>query len=148
VVNSGTINGDVALSAGNDVYDGSEGTTNGIVFGFDGNDTLIGGDGNDTLIGGAGNDLLIGGEGNDTLVGGVGRDRFLLSLNSGTDTILNFEIGKDLLVLGQGLSFGQLSITQHNSDTLISLAGSNQPLAILEGIQASGMTEANMMSAA
>jgi Ca2+-binding RTX toxin-like protein len=157
VVNSGTINGDVALSAGNDVYDGSEGTTNGIVFGFDGNDTLIGGDGNDTLIGGAGddlliggagNDLLIGGDGNDTLVGGLGSDRFFLSLNSGTDTILDFEIGKDLLVLGQGLSVGQLSITQHNSDTLISLTGSNQPLAILEGIQASGMTEANMMSAA
>lgn len=157
VVNSGTIEGDVALSSGDDTYDGSQGITKGIVFGFDGNDTLIGGDGDDTLVGGDGHDslvggdgddLLIGGAGNDTLMGGLGSDRFVLSLNSGTDTISGFEVGQDVLVLGEGMSFGQLTITQHNSDTFLSLADSTQPFAILTDIQASQMTEVNFATMA
>jgi Ca2+-binding RTX toxin-like protein len=52
-----------------------------------------------------GNDFLSGDLGDDTLVGDVGSDRFLLSTNSGIDTIDDFEVGQDLLVLGNGLSF-------------------------------------------
>jgi hypothetical protein len=49
VNNSGTIDGDILLSAGNDLYDGSGGTANGTIFGGDGNDTLIGGEGNEVF---------------------------------------------------------------------------------------------------
>jgi Ca2+-binding RTX toxin-like protein len=66
IVNGGTIQGDVMLAGGDDLYDGSAGTLDGTVFGGDGNDTLMGGSGSDTFDGGAGNDSLNGGTGNDT----------------------------------------------------------------------------------
>ena len=54
------------------------------------NNVLTGGDGNDTLTGGDGNDTLTGGDGNDTIV-----------LNSlvGWDTITDFGLGLDQLLL-------------------------------------------------
>jgi len=73
---------------------------------------LNGGDGNDILLGGNGDDLLTGGLGNDSLTGGDGNDRFLLSPNPGIDIILDFEDGKDLLFLGNNLTFSQQSLTQ------------------------------------
>ena len=51
VRNSGVINGDVLLSAGNDTYDGTGGEINGTVVGGNGDDQLLGGDGNDELQG-------------------------------------------------------------------------------------------------
>jgi Ca2+-binding RTX toxin-like protein len=74
VRNQGTINGDVLLSAGNDLFDGRGGTVNGTVYGGDGNDTLIGGNGKDYLAGGDGNDILRGNGGDDLLDGGAGSD--------------------------------------------------------------------------
>jgi Ca2+-binding RTX toxin-like protein len=82
------------------------------LFGNRGADILNGGDGKDILLGGKGDDLLTGGLGNDSLTGGDGNDRFLLSSNSGMDIILDFEDGKDLLSLGNNLTFSQLSFTQ------------------------------------
>ncbi|TAF00208.1 MAG: hypothetical protein EAZ78_20740 [Oscillatoriales cyanobacterium] len=101
---------------GNDTLLGGNGDD--VLMGDRGSDILNGGDGNDILLGGKGDDLLTGGLGNDSLTGGAGNDKFLLSTNSGTDTITDFEVGKDLLVLGNGLAFSQLSITQENSSTL------------------------------
>jgi len=88
-------------SSGDDALSGNRGA-----------DILNGGDGNDILLGGKGDDLLTGGLGNDSLTGGDGNDRFLLSSNSGIDIILDFEDGKDLLFLGNNLTFSQLSLTQ------------------------------------
>jgi Ca2+-binding RTX toxin-like protein len=70
-----------------------------------GADILNGGDGNDVLLGCKGDDLLNGGLGNDSLTGGYRNDRFLLSSNSGMDIILDFEDGKNLLSLGNNLTF-------------------------------------------
>jgi Beta-propeller repeat./Hemolysin-type calcium-binding repeat (2 copies). len=138
---------------GNDSLDGGLG--NDIIFGGKGSDTLLGssgddtlfgnrgadslngGDGNDILLGGKGDDLLIGGLGDDSLIGGNGSDRFLLSTNSGIDTILDFEDGKDLLTLANHLTFSQLSITQENSSTLIRLSATSEILASLNGVSAS-----------
>ncbi|MEG4636813.1 putative Ig domain-containing protein, partial [Microcoleus sp. Aus8_D4] len=107
-----------------------------ILFGDRGSDSLIGGDGNDTLYGGKGNDTLIGGLGNNSLIGGAGSDYFVLSANSAIDTIVDFEDGKDLIFLTNGLTFAQLDVNQSNDATLIKLVSSGQVLASLTGISA------------
>ncbi len=126
---------------GSDTILGSSGDD--VLFGNRGADFLNGDDGNDILYGGKGDDLLNGGLGIDTLVGGMGVDKFLLSTNSGTDTITDFEVGKDLLVLGNGLSFSQLAIAQDSGSTLIRLAQTGEILASLSGVSASSISAAN-----
>jgi Ca2+-binding RTX toxin-like protein len=71
--------------------------------------------------------------GEDTLIGGVGGDRFVLSANSGIDTVLNFEVGVDKFALAGGLSFPQLQINQTGNEFLLQLAGTNQVLARVMG---------------
>ncbi|MCU0546293.1 MAG: DUF4347 domain-containing protein [Oscillatoriaceae cyanobacterium Prado104] len=126
---------------GNDIMLGSSG--NDALFGSRGADILNGGDGNDILLGGKGDDLLTGGLGSDTLTGGNGNDKFLLATNAGTDTITDFEVGKDLLVLGNNLTFAQLSITQENSATFIRLSATDEILASLNGVSASSIDAVN-----
>jgi Ca2+-binding RTX toxin-like protein len=104
---------------------------------------LNGGDGNDILLGGKGDDLLTGGLGSDVLTGGAGNDKFLLAINSGTDIITDFEVGKDLLVLGGNLTFSQLSITQENSATFIRFSASGEILASINGVSASQINASN-----
>jgi Domain of unknown function (DUF4347)/FG-GAP-like repeat/RTX calcium-binding nonapeptide repeat (4 copies)/Calx-beta domain len=121
-------------AAGNDFMFGNRGED--ILIGEKGDDSLRGGQGNDILLGGQGNDFLSGDLGDDTLVGDVGNDRFLLSTNSGIDTIADFEDGIDLIALDSGLTFSQLSITDSNSLTLIRLSATNEILATLNGVTA------------
>ncbi len=66
VENTGRINGDVNLSAGDDVFSGERGRVNGTIDGGAGNDVIASGFGNNTLVGGLGNDTLNGGRGYDT----------------------------------------------------------------------------------
>ncbi|WP_293349386.1 MULTISPECIES: hypothetical protein [unclassified Microcoleus] len=101
------------------------------------NDTLRGGKGNDILLGGDGDDFLFGEEGDDTLIGGLGSDRFLLSNDSGIDTVADFEDGKDLLALASGITFSQLAIIQSDGATLIRLAATGEILASLTGVSSS-----------
>ena len=60
----------------------------------------------------------------------------MLKATQGTDAIADFEDGIDRIILTNGLSFGQLDITQSNSDTLISLASTGEVLATLTGVSA------------
>ncbi|MEG4045187.1 calcium-binding protein, partial [Microcoleus sp. Pol17_C1] len=122
-------------SDGGDIIFGNRGDD--VLEGSTGNDTLRGGKGNDTIIGGDGDDFLFGEDGDDTLIGGNGNDRFLLSSNSGIDIILDFEDGKDLLSLGNNLTFSQLSLTQENSATFIRLSATGEILAALNGVSSS-----------
>ncbi|MEG4083486.1 DUF4347 domain-containing protein [Microcoleus sp. POL10_C6] len=126
---------------GNDIMLGGSGDD--ALFGSRGADVLNGGDGNDILLGGKGDDLLTGGLGSDVLTGGDGNDKFLLSANSGIDTILDFEDGKDLLILANNLTFSQLSITQENSSTFIRLSATGEILVSLNGVSASLINDAN-----
>ncbi len=94
------------------------------------------------LNGGNGNDTLQGEAGQDTLIGGSGSDLFVLTSGQGTDTINDFKFSQqDQIELGEGITFGQLSIDQgtgsNKKDTLLSIFG--QDLAILTGIQASSL---------
>jgi Ca2+-binding RTX toxin-like protein len=90
LVNTGSIDGDVLLGAGNDLYRGTRGTVNGDVYG---------GDGNDTLIGGVGNDRIDGGRGDDELRGNNSRDTFVFHRGDGNDLVADFANGKDRLDL-------------------------------------------------
>jgi Ca2+-binding RTX toxin-like protein len=105
VTNNGTIDGAVQLGTNNDIFNGNAGTTNGVVFGLAGNDTMTGGagidnfdggDGNDILNGDGGNDIIKGGAGNDRMAGGAGNDSFFVdslsdlvfeAVGGGTDTV-------------------------------------------------------------
>lgn len=110
---------------GNDMIVGSSG--NNFISGDDGNDTLVGEGGDDSIVGGQGWDLLFGGDGDDSLMGGADNDRLygdadndqlnggggddqliggseadtfvIAGSQSGMDTIQDFSIGEDLLLL-------------------------------------------------
>lgn len=120
---------------GNDLLYGNNG--NDQLWGNNDNDTLFGGLGNDQLSGGEGNDWLYGGKGNDVLTGNYGVDTFVLASGEGTDSITDFEMGRDKLALSGGLRFGQLSIQNQGSQALIMDSSDNQVLAKLDGVSAS-----------
>ncbi|MCC3644394.1 MAG: calcium-binding protein, partial [Microcoleus sp. PH2017_33_LGB_O_A] len=106
----------------------------------------FGGKGNDLLAGGAGSDFLSGDIGDDTLTGGSGNDVFLLNQSLGSDIITDFRKGEDLIGLAPGLSFNQLSITSSNNQALISVTGSNQLLAKLNGVAANALTATDFIT--
>jgi len=123
---------------GNDLLFGNEGqdTLNGET----GNDTVYGGKDEDSLLGGAGDDWLFGDGGNDTLIGGTGNDQFMLGIDLGSETILDFQYGLDSIGLMGGLDFWQLSIVAENNSTLIRVTGSGQLLATLSNVPATVIT--------
>ena len=130
---------------GKDILCGNMG--NDIVYGGQEADVLYGGQDNDILFGDLGNDILLGDLGFDVLTGGEGNDIFGLQLNAGVDVITDFTDGVDLLGLSAGLSFANLSIIQgigiDAANTQIFSNG--QLLAVLEGIPATTITEADVL---
>ena len=117
------LDGDDHLEGGlnNDQLHGGQGadTINGwkgrdVIYGNRGNDTIDGGGAKDNIFGGQGDDVITGGEwkdqinggrGNDTLTGGPDLgviDVFVFAADGldGHDTITDFELGVDRLVIG------------------------------------------------
>jgi Ca2+-binding RTX toxin-like protein len=85
-----------------------------------GSSTLFfGSSGNDQYATGAGDDILEGGAGDDFLVGGDGNDWFVFSEGSGNDVIDDFTVGKDLLVLNDGLSIQFVETMDADNDGII-----------------------------
>ncbi|MEM7210578.1 MAG: choice-of-anchor Q domain-containing protein [Pseudomonadota bacterium] len=81
---------------------------------------LSGLDGNDRLRGQAGTDTIDGGGGNDILEGGADADRFVFETGDGTDLILDFETGVDVIdFTGTALTFGDLTIVDSGMDALV-----------------------------
>lgn len=135
---------------GNDVIEGEDGFDS--LFGSDGNDSLFGDRGEDTLVGGrgedylagdsgfdrlegnGGNDVLVGGQGTDTLIGGGGADLFLLSPNSGLDTVVDFENNSDRIVLTSGLQYEDLQFDSNQGNLTVLLRDNEESIAVLEGI--------------
>ncbi|WP_136661739.1 hypothetical protein [Nitratireductor sp. XY-223] len=91
---------------------------------------------------GTGADTLEGGKGNDELWGGGGADYFNFGSGDGTDTIKDFEDGKDTLVIKGGLQFSDLDIKQSGHDTVITGYGENDSIT-LEGVSASTLTDSD-----
>ncbi|HEY9605480.1 MAG TPA: calcium-binding protein, partial [Allocoleopsis sp.] len=127
---------------GKDYLDGGEGGD--VLRGGPGSDFIYGDAGNDIICGGGGDDILYGGAGNNRLSGGRGSDVFVLTAGDGASTIINFEIGTDLLGLTDGLTFEQLAIAQGTRGdkyfTQVSVASSGDLLATLSGVQADSIT--------
>ncbi|MEM9922211.1 MAG: hypothetical protein AAF915_00395 [Cyanobacteria bacterium P01_D01_bin.50] len=142
---NGTQNNDSLLGTAElDFIYGREG--NDRLEGRNNNDFLDGGAGKDTLIGGNGNDVLFGGLNDDILRGGAGDDIFFLAKNQGIDTIKDFQLNKDSIILGNGLSFGQLTIFQNGSNAVISVANTGETLAFLNGINANQLGSNNFQT--
>ena len=103
---------------------------------------IIGGSGNDTIYGGVGDDTLDGGTGKDIITTGSGLDKIYLRIGDGgyalsdADIITDFTDGSDDFGLTNGLSFGDLTITQgsgdYANDTIIKYG--SEYLAILQNI--------------
>lgn len=89
------------------------GTGNDSIWGGSGKDTLRGDAGNDRLFGQKGNDTLWGGAGNDTLYGGEGKDTFVYKPGEGKDTILDYQSGDLLKIVG-----GSFTSSKYSGGTL------------------------------
>lgn len=165
LINSGLYYGEIVFGGLDDRYDGRGGEITGTVTGGFGNDKLIGGDlaetfdgewdddrlqgngGNDTLRGGDGDDILKGGDGDDLLEGGSGNDRlrgdagsdvFVFGADSGTDSVVDFDQGIDVLRIADhaggfaGLGFaavGRDLLVAHDGGTILLLGLAGATLA-------------------
>ena len=98
------------------------------ILGSAGNDMFTGDAENNFLGGAAGNDTLDGGAGSDILQGGSGADIFVFGDNSGSDVVVDFEDGIDLLDVS-GLS----GVTSFEDLTLIDAGGSRTIVTDSEG---------------
>lgn len=134
-------------NGGDDIIFGGEG--NDRIGGKAGNDILSGDAGDDLIYGDDGDDILMGVTGNDILVGdnfsdGSGSDTFVFGNGDGTDTILDFQVGLDLIGLVEGeLTFADLALTQDGGNTLLEVIGSGETLAVLNNVQASALDESS-----
>ena len=117
---------------GKDTLNGAAGDD--ILLGGDGKDSLFGGNGNDSLLGGDGKDILTGGNGHDTLTGGDGKDAFVIVLDRGSDTITDFELGSDRLILGSHLEYDDLILSGHT------ISFGDEILATVDGINTQYLT--------
>jgi RTX calcium-binding nonapeptide repeat (4 copies) len=102
--------------------------------GGEGADVLLGEAGNDRLLGDGGSDVLLGGPGSDRLTGGASDDMFVFRENEGRDTVTDFALGLDKVVL-VGRAVPSLS---HVDGTALVLFGGTEIL--LEGIHPSTLT--------
>jgi len=91
IVNHGKILGSVVLGHGNDVFNGTGGTSG----------DIFGGSGHDIIVAGKGGVQMHVGVGNNTLTGGPGADHFIFDSGLGgqVERITNFKRGADKIVL-------------------------------------------------
>jgi Ca2+-binding RTX toxin-like protein len=121
--------------AGNDSLDGGYGED--VIFGGGGDDDIHGGQGNDIISGDMGEDYLAGEQGDDvliatagtnTLIGGEGNDTYLLGLETGDNTIINFSIGYenpfDRILFDEGITPDMVTLSRSDLQLIIEYAGS------------------------
>ncbi len=129
------------MVGGDDIIFGGAGSDR--IGGKGGNDQLFGEEGDDTLYGDAGDDLLYGGLGNDKLFGddnaSSGMDTFVLAIGEGTDMIMDFVSGEDMIGLAGGLSFGQLTVSADGANAAI--AAGDETLATIMNTSIDSLTE-------
>ncbi|WP_147126394.1 calcium-binding protein [Shimia ponticola] len=124
-------------NSGRDTIDG--GAENDVIHGGLGNDSVSGGMGDDSIDGEDGDDHIEGNAGNDTLTGGAGSDTFAFqSSDTGTDTILDFQINSDILMLdGAVVAWGDETV-------LVSGGTNGVPLSLTLGSQTVLLTGVTM----
>ncbi len=125
----------------NDLIDANGGDD--LIFARAGDDIVDGGDGDDDLIAGEGDDRLTGGTGDDTLVGEEGADTFVFASGFGTDTILDFVSGEDLIEL-QSLTLADIAgVSQDGGDFVIDFG--NGDALILEDTTRADISPADLI---
>jgi subtilisin-like proprotein convertase family protein len=135
MVNGGKGRDLVSLGAGNDKYSDTSQA------GINGRDRVKGGTGNDTIHSGAGADTLIGGSGNDQLSGGAGADRFVFRQSDGSDSILDFKVGVDLIrIIAGAEDLSDISFQQLGDNVQVSFASTDvlihdTTIAVLEDVE-------------
>lgn len=98
---------------------------NDVINGGAGDDRLRGDDGDDAIFGDDGDDRLEGRDGDDRLEGGAGSDNYRYSLGEGADLIEEFSGSNDVIILGSGITQGDVTITETGVyDLEITFAGS------------------------
>ncbi|MEM9009043.1 MAG: hypothetical protein AAGE59_36735, partial [Cyanobacteria bacterium P01_F01_bin.86] len=125
------------ITGGNDVLYGGAGhdrlggkAGDDVLYGESGDDQMWGDDGDDILWGGAGNNTLMG----DDFSGGSGHDTFVLTAEAGVDTILDFEIGVDVIGLAGDLTFEALTFAGNT------IRHDEAVLAVLDGVDTQTLT--------
>ncbi|KPQ32600.1 MAG: Tetratricopeptide repeat/TPR repeat/Hemolysin-type calcium-binding repeat (2 copies) [Phormidium sp. OSCR] len=124
---SSSLTGAIALLDGNDYLVNDD--VGRVLFGNEGDDTIIGGAGDDTIFGGQENDSIVGGEGNDllsgdrgfdTLTGGGGANQFIVAPGpDDRDVITDFTVGRDKMILREGVALADVQIQNTALGTLI-----------------------------
>ncbi|WP_066382208.1 alkaline phosphatase [Anabaena sp. CA = ATCC 33047] len=122
-------------SAGDDIFDATEGKGGNRMSGGAGNDIFWLGNG-DRALGGDGNDeFYVQSGGGNLLSGGAGADQFWIvyggELPDSANTILDFEMGVDVIGV-QGITSNTLTLNVMNGNTHIGLGG--QTVAIVNGV--------------
>ncbi len=126
---------------GRDFIEGGSG--NDVLKGRKGADTLIGGEGGDKLKGGRGDDTLDGGANRDTLTGGRGADEFVLRTGGARDTVTDFDVNEDILLIKTGADLrNDLRVVETEDGTLIRDNGAS---LFLEDVRASELTSDNFL---
>ena len=139
IVDGGTGDDILSGNSGDDTLNGDGG--NDTVSGGAGTDIIDGGSGDDIIFGGNGDDILAGGVGDDTLDGGNGIDIFVFDLDASTDTVLDFSVGEDAILTSGAAGFEDLVITQEGDAALVQVIGDEESGILLEGVDASTLTE-------
>ncbi|MEP6486722.1 hypothetical protein NDI51_05730 [Microcoleus vaginatus GB1-A3] len=88
----------------------------------------------------------MGAGGTDLLIGGAGRDVLVLGVGAGTDTLVDFQKGQDLIGLIRGLSFNQLRVTEGDFSTTIEIARNGELLASIPSILSSPLTATDFIA--
>lgn len=102
----------------------------------EGDDDLNGGAGADTLRGNGGDDDLDGGTGDDILTGGAGCDTFRGRTDTGTDTVTDFTLGSDRVVI-EGVNDSDITLSYDSGTqtaTVTWLGGAPDDRIVLTGI--------------
>ncbi len=130
-------------SAGDDVFEATDGKGNNRMSGGAGNDTFFLG-ANDRALGGDGNDkFFVGTGGNNFLSGGAGIDQFWIynaETPTAANTILDFQAGTDVIgIQGAAFKFTDLVRTGNN------IAIGNTIIATLTNVDTANLTIANFV---
>jgi hypothetical protein len=91
-----------------------------------GDDMLFGNTGADVLTDSSGSNLLVGGAGNDALEGGSGQDVVGFNRGDGRDTLLASGGTADVLSIGGGILYSELTLTQTGEDLVLGLGAGEE----------------------
>lgn len=153
LVRGGNENDQLFGNNGNDTLDGSSGDDtlyggqeDDLLYGGTGNDDLRGDLGVDTLDGGDGDDTLTGGLGDDILTGGDGADSFTIANDGSVETITDFVVGTDKLLLsGSGFTQSDISTIDSGGNALIQEFSTGTTLAVIPGVSAASITVSDLV---